>query len=68
MPAPTATGRELTEQLSREFAATLPRTVVEAEVTTAERELHGQVPAGSVAELLHRLVMCRLRQRVQGAP
>ena len=68
MLAPIAMVREVTEQLSGEFAATLPRAVVAAEVATAERELRGRVPAGSVAELLHRLVLCRLRQRVQGAP
>jgi hypothetical protein len=67
MPAPTTTAGELTEHLSEEFAAALPREVVEAEVAAAERELRGQVPEGAVAELLHRLVECRLRQRARGA-
>ncbi|MCO1661202.1 hypothetical protein [Pseudonocardia humida] len=67
MRVPTTTARELIEHLSEEFAAALPRAVVEAEVATAERELRGQVPDGAVAEMLHRLVDCRLRQRAQGA-
>lgn len=67
MAARTSTARELADDLGEQFAATLPRAVVEAEVATAERELTGQVPEGSLAELLHRLVVCRLRQRAEAA-
>jgi hypothetical protein len=62
MPATRST---LADQLRAEFAG-VPRAVLDAEITVAERELAGQVPAGSLAELLHRLVAWRLRQRAQG--
>ncbi|WP_214401098.1 hypothetical protein [Pseudonocardia lacus] len=58
--------RDVAECLREEFAG-VPRAVLEAEIGDAERELDGQVPAGSMAELLHRLVACRLRQRSQGS-
>ncbi len=54
---------DLTDDLAARFATTLPRWVVEAEVAVAERELRGQIPDGALAELLHRLVDVRLRQR-----
>jgi hypothetical protein len=52
--------------LAAEFAGLLPRSSVETEVRVAAAELAGQVPDGAVGELLHRLVECRLRQRVRG--
>ncbi|MBW0117196.1 hypothetical protein [Pseudonocardia abyssalis] len=52
--------------LSREFAGVLPRAVVRHEVGVAERELSGQVPAGALEELMHRLAAQRLRQRCVG--
>lgn len=54
--------------LGREFAGVLPRTVVRHEVVVAERELRGQVPAGALEELMHRLAAQRLRQRCDGGP
>lgn len=66
MPASSSATAELTEHLSREFAPALAREVVAAEVAMAERELDGQIPAGAVDELLHRLVVCRLRLRTEG--
>jgi hypothetical protein len=52
--------------LGVEFAGVLPRTVVRHEVRVAERELSGQVPAGALEELMHRLAAQRLRQRCGG--
>lgn len=52
--------------LGREFAGVLPATVVRHEVEVAERELSGQVPAGALEELMHRLAAQRLRQRAGG--
>jgi hypothetical protein len=65
MPSSSATA-ELTEHFNREFTPELDPDVVEAEVATAERELRGQVPPGSLEELMHRLVGWRLRQRAGG--
>jgi hypothetical protein len=48
------------ERLVAEFAGVRPRAAVEAEVAAAGRELRGQVPAGAMAEMLHRLVAARL--------
>ena len=48
------------ERLVAEFADQRPREEVEAEVAAADRELRGQVPAGAMAEMLHRLVAARL--------
>jgi hypothetical protein len=50
-------------QLSVEFDGVLPRGIVEAEVAAAAEELRGQVPPGSLDELLHRLAGHRLRER-----
>lgn len=50
-------------RLSVEFDGVLPSVIVEAEVATAEAELRGQVPPGSLDELLHHLAGYRLRQR-----
>jgi hypothetical protein len=47
------------DRLVEEYAA-WPREAVEAEVVAADRELRGQVPAGAMAEMLHRLVAARL--------
>lgn len=58
------TGNAVCRQLSAEFAGILPHVIVEAEVAAAEAELRGQVPPGSLDELLHRLAGHRLRERV----
>jgi hypothetical protein len=50
-------------QLSVEFDGVLPHCIVEAEVAAAEEELRGQVPLGSLDELLQRLAGHRLRER-----
>lgn len=63
------TGRgALVDRLAEEMGGVLPRTVVEAEVAAAERELDGQVPAGALEEMLHRLVVYRLMLRASGSP
>ena len=48
------------DRLVAEFAGIRSRADVEAEVVAANRELRGQVPAGALAEMLHRLVAARL--------
>jgi hypothetical protein len=48
------------DRLVAEFAGVRSREDVEAEVVAANRELRGQVPAGALAEMLHRLVAARL--------
>ena len=50
-------------RLAAEFDGVLPCAIVEAEVAAAEAELCGQVPPGSLDELLHHLAGYRLRQR-----
>jgi hypothetical protein len=50
-------------RLSVEFDGVLPCAIVEAEVAASEAELRGQVPPGSLDELLHHLAGYRLRQR-----
>ena len=52
------------ERLAVEFTGVLPRAAIDAEVRVAELELRGQVPAGSLDEMLHRLAGHRLRERV----
>lgn len=47
-------------ELTLAFAGRLPHRVIADEVGRAARELHGQVPTGSLAELLHRLAVHRL--------
>ncbi len=54
---------EVTRRLTDEFAGVLPPRTVQAEVESAEVELRGQVPPGSLDELLHRLAGHRLRER-----
>ena len=56
---------QLSAHLVDEYAGVLRRPVVEAEVAAAARELRGQVPPGSLAEMLHRLVAYRLLERVE---
>jgi hypothetical protein len=65
MPGRSGGGRgsAVGRQLSAEFDGILPRVIVEAEVAVAEAELRGQVPSGSLDELLHRLAGHRLRER-----
>lgn len=48
------------DRLVAEFAGVRSRSDVEAEVVAADLELRGQVPAGALAEMLHRLVAARL--------
>jgi hypothetical protein len=58
------TGRqEVARRLTVEFDGVLPRVAVEAEVEAAELELRGQIPPGSLDEMLHRLARHRLRER-----
>ena len=59
------TGRRdaVARRLTAEFDGVLPCVIVEAEVAAAEAELRGQVPPGSLDELLHHLAGYRLRQR-----
>lgn len=49
------------ERLVRELHGRVPADTVAAEIDTAERELRGQVPAGALDEMVHRLVAYRLR-------
>lgn len=52
---------EVTRRLTEEFAGLVPDDIVRLEVAIAARELRGQVPSGSLAEMLHRLAEHRLR-------
>jgi len=54
---------KVAEYLALEFDGLLSQVAVEAEVEAAELELRGQVPAGSLEEMLHRLAGQRLRER-----
>jgi hypothetical protein len=54
---------ELTRLLSAEYDGLLSQTTVEAEVQAAEVELRGQVPPGSLDEMVHRLAGYRLSAR-----
>ena len=56
---------KVTEHLAVQFDGLHPRATVEAEVEAAELELRGQVPPGSLDELIHRLVEHRLRERAR---
>jgi hypothetical protein len=62
-PARAERHEAIAHQLSVEFDGVLPRATVEAEVEEAEAELRGQVPPGSLDELLHCLAGYRLRER-----
>jgi hypothetical protein len=53
---------EVVRQLAVEFDGVLSPFAVAAEVIAAEAELRGQVPPGSLDEMLHRLVGQRLRE------
>lgn len=55
--------RSVVDLLTAQFTGVLPGTAVIDEVALAERELTGQVPAGALEELTHRLAGQRLRQR-----
>jgi hypothetical protein len=57
---------EVAEQLAVEFAGLLPRGAIYAEVEVAEHELRGQVPPGSLDEMLHQLAGQRLRECAEG--
>ncbi|HYH30439.1 MAG TPA: hypothetical protein VD903_08645 [Pseudonocardia sp.] len=60
--------REIATRLALEYAGVLSPGAVAAEVRAAERDLLGQVPAGSLDELLHRLAGQRLAERVGAGP
>ncbi len=55
--------RSVVDLLTAQFAGVLPGAAVIDEVALAERDLAGQVPAGALEELTHRLAGQRLRQR-----
>ena len=54
----------IARQLAAEFDGIAPA-AVEAEVEEAAAELRGQVPAGSLDEMVHRLAGYRLRETVE---
>lgn len=54
---------ELTRRLSVEYHGVLSQMTVDAEVRAAEVELRGQVPLGSLDEMVHRLAGYRLSER-----
>lgn len=57
------------DELVSVFADRMSRRVIAAEVERATLELSGQVPAGALPELLHRLVAHRLaRLTASGQP
>jgi hypothetical protein len=62
-PLDHAGRQEVARRLTVEFDGVLPRVAVEAEVEAAEPELRGQVPPGSLDEMVHRLAGQRLRER-----
>jgi hypothetical protein len=57
--------REVARRLAVEFDGLLPQAAVDAEVEAAEIELRGQIPPGSLDEMLHRLAGHRLRERAR---
>jgi len=61
---PADGARAVTAELVAEFGGELPLDVVQAAVAVAERELRGQTSPQALAELLHRLVQQRLRERL----
>jgi hypothetical protein len=65
---PISRATRIAAHLTAEFDGVLPRAVVEAEVKAAEYELRGQVPPGSLDELLHRLAAYRLHERAGTRP
>lgn len=54
----------IARQLAQEFDGLSPA-AVEAMVEEAAAELRGQVPAGSLDEMLHRLARYRLRETAE---
>ena len=61
-----AVRHEVAEELATRFGGRLSPQVVLEEVATAEHELRGQVPAGALRELVHRLAAFRLAERYPG--
>lgn len=60
---------DISERLAAEFDGVVSPAAVRAVVRAAELELRGQVPAGSLDEMLHRLAGYRLREQGgEGAP
>lgn len=57
--------REVADRLAMEFEGVHPQVAVDVEVGVAELELRGQVPAGSLDEMVHRLAAHRLRERAE---
>jgi hypothetical protein len=57
--------REIADRLAAEFEGVLPQIAVDVEVRAAELELRGQVPAGSLDEMVHRLAAHRLHERAE---
>jgi hypothetical protein len=57
--------REVADRLAAEFEGVLPQVAVDVEVRAAELELRGQVPAGSLDEMVHRLAAHRLHERAE---
>jgi hypothetical protein len=57
--------REVADRLAVEFEGVLPQVAVDGEVRVAELELQGQVPAGSLDEMVHHLAAHRLRERAE---
>lgn len=60
-PSPVGVCEGVVATLAGEFGR-VPPDVVAAVVRDAERDLNGQVPSGSLGELLHRLAAYRLTQ------
>lgn len=64
-PSPLDPGRlAVARQLALEFDGVLSPFTIVAEVVAAESDLRGQVPSGSLDEMLHRLAGQRLRELV----
>jgi hypothetical protein len=64
-PPQAGTPGAIARQLALEFDDVLPRVAVEAMVEEAAAELRGQVPPGSLDEMVHRLAGYRLRETVE---
>jgi hypothetical protein len=54
---------DVTDRLVADFAGAFPPVVVRTVVEDAKAELSGQVPMGSLQEMLHHLAGQRLRER-----
>ncbi|HXV92678.1 MAG TPA: hypothetical protein VD813_05230 [Pseudonocardia sp.] len=64
LQSPHGRARAVAVRLAADFDGVLPLGTVEAEVEAAERELRGQIPPGSLDEMLHRLAGQRLAERI----